>query len=99
MEEAPQKHRQSADERKDEALAAEVDGVEVVLAGKIKNGVFAKPFSPKELRSELKALGYAVPLEALHISTITEPGTYEVPVVFSTGYDAMITVIAEPLSS
>ena len=88
----------SQEERTQEQLAADLDGVEVVLAGKTKNGVFTKPFSVKELRAALKEMGYAVPGEAIHMVPITEPGNYDVLFESSLGYEAKIQVLAEVLT-
>ncbi len=94
-EEAPQKT--SKEEREDEQLAGELDGLEVIVAGKMKNGKFAKPISYKDVRAALKEMGHTVGFDVIKMVPITEPSTHEVVIEFSTGFEATITVIAEAL--
>ncbi len=88
----------SKEEREDEQLAGELDGVEVVVAGKIKQGKFAQPITHKDVRGELKEMGYKVAFDAIKMAPITEPGNHEVIIDFPTGFEATITVIAEGMT-
>lgn len=89
----------SKEEREDESLAAELDGLEVIIAGKMKKGKFAKPISYKDVRAGLKELGHNVPFDVIKFVPVTEPGTYECLIEFPTGFEATLTVIAEALTS
>jgi ribosomal protein L9 len=87
----------SKEEREEESLAAELDGLEVIVAGKMKKGKFAKPISYKDVRSALKEMGHTVAFELIKFAPVSEPGTYECLIDFPTGFEATITVIAEAL--
>ncbi|NBS70080.1 hypothetical protein EBT31_14390, partial [bacterium] len=87
----------SKEEREDEQLAGELDGFEVVIAGKMKKGKFAQPISYKDVRASLKDMGYKVGFDVIKMAPITEPGTHEVLIEFPTGFEATMTVIAEAL--
>lgn len=87
----------SKEEREDESLAAELDGLEVVIAAKVKKGKFAKPITYKDVRAGLKEMGHNVPFDVIKLAPITEAGTYECLIEFPTGFEATLTVIAEML--
>lgn len=87
----------SRQEQEDESLAAELDGLEVIVAGKIKKGKYVKPISYKDVRAALKEMGHTVAFDVIKMVPITEPGTHEVVIEFPTGFEATITVIAEML--
>lgn len=84
-------------EQEDESLAAELDGLEVVIAGKVKKGKFVKPVSYKDVRAALKEMGHTVGFDVIKMAPITEAGTHEIVIEFPTGFEATITVIAEML--
>lgn len=97
---APQEEpvqKTTKEEREDEVLAAELDGLEVIIAGKVKKGKFAKPVTYKDVRAGLKELGHNVPFDVITMAPVTEPGTYECLIEFPTGFEATITVLAEAL--
>lgn len=87
----------SKEEREDEALAADLDGLEVIVAGKVKKGKYVKPISYKDVRAALKEMGHTVGFDVIKMVPITEPGTHDVVIEFPTGFEATITVIAEML--
>ena len=89
--------KSSKEEREDEALAAELDGLEVIVAAKMKKGKFAKPVTYKDVRAGLKELGHNVPFDVIKFAAVTEPGTYECRIEFPTGFEATVTVIAEAI--
>lgn len=88
----------SKEEREDESLAAELDGLEVIVAGKVKKGKYVKPITYKDVRAALKEMGHTVGFDVIKMVPITEPGTYEAVLEFATGLEATITVIAEMLA-
>lgn len=88
----------SKEEREDESLAAELDGLEVIVAGKVKKGKYVKPITYKDVRAALKEMGHTVGFDVIKMVPITEPGTYEAVLEFATGFEATITVIAEMLA-
>jgi len=96
-EEEPVK-KTSKEEREDEQLAGELDGVEVIIAGKIKNGTFVQPLTHKDVRAALKEMGYKVGFDLIKMAPITEPGNYEAAIDFPTGFEATVTVTAESIS-
>lgn len=87
----------SKEEREDEALAADLDGLEVIVAGKVKKGKYVKPISYKDVRAALKEMGHTVGFDVIKMVPITEPGTHDVVIEFPTGFEATMTVIAEML--
>ncbi len=93
--EAPQKNKKQ--ESEEQKLAADLDGLEVIVAGKTEKGKFTKSLNPKDVRSSLKEMGYKVDEDLIVMSPITEPGNHEIIIEFSTGYEATLTVIAEAL--
>jgi ribosomal protein L9 len=89
--------KSSKEEREDESLAAELDGLEVIVVGKVKKGKYIKPISYKDVRAALKEMGHVVGFDVIKMVPISEPGTHEVVIEFPTGFEATITVIAEML--
>ena len=87
----------SRQEQEDESLAADLDGLEVIVAGKVKKGKYVKPISYKDVRAALKEMGHVVGFDLIKMVPITEPGTHDVVIEFPTGFEATITVIAEML--
>lgn len=87
----------SRQEQEDESLAADLDGLEVIVAGKVKKGKYVKPISYKDVRAALKEMGHVVGFDLIKMVPITEPGTHDVVIEFPTGFEATITIIAEML--
>jgi large subunit ribosomal protein L9 len=82
-------------ELEEEKLAAEIDGQEIIVEVK---GVKGKPktaVTATEIRKGLKNLGYSVEKSAIKTSPITAFGSVEVPVEFSSGFEAQIKVTIE----
>lgn len=86
----------SKEELEEEKLAAEVDGQEVVIQVR---GVKGKPktaVTATEIRKGLKDLGYSVEKSAIKTSPLTTFGSVDIPVEFSSGFEAQIKVTLEP---
>jgi large subunit ribosomal protein L9 len=83
-------------ELEEEKIAAEIDGQEVVVQVK---GVKGKPktaVTATEVRKGLKDLGYAIEKSAIKMDPIAAFGSVDVPVEFSSGFEAQIKVTLEP---
>lgn len=79
----------------EQELAADLDGLEVVVTAPVKGNKFKKPVTATELRSALKEMGYTVEKKYLTIDPILEPGEVEVTLNFPSGFEAKLKVIAE----
>ncbi len=83
-------------ELEEEKLAAEIDGVEVVIPAKSVKGKPETAVTATEIRKGLKELGYTVPKDAIKTLQLYNFTTVEVPVEFSSGFEAQIKVTVEP---
>lgn len=91
--------KETPEERHDRELAGEIDGIEVVIPVEVKQGKMITEVTPARIRQGLKELGMKVPFEAIRLAkSINDVGSFEVPVVFSSGFEAVITVITEAVS-
>jgi ribosomal protein L9 len=91
-----QKSREpSAEELADQQLAAEVDGLDLVIPLKIVKGKVKKGITATEVRAALKAQEVIVPKSVIKMKTLNEPGTYEVNLEFPSGFEAKVTVTLE----
>ncbi len=87
--------REGKEEREDRALAAEIDGVEVVIAAKAEKDRLAAPVTAEDVWRGLKDLGYKIKREYLQMKPIEDFGSVDIPVQFPTGFESQITVIIE----
>lgn len=83
-------------EREEEKLAADIDGQEVVVEVKAVKGKPKTAVTATEIRKGLKDLGYSVEKSAIKTEPITSFGSVDVPVEFSSGFEAQIKVTLEP---
>lgn len=91
--------KETKDEREDRELAGELDGLEVVIPVAEKKGKLAEDVTSAVIRQALKDLGLKVPFDAIRLKEpLREFGSYEVGIVFGTGFEATITVIIEAAS-
>lgn len=84
------------DELAEEKLAAEIDGQEVVIQIAGVKGKPKDPITTTEIRKGLKDLGYSVEKKAIKTEPIDSFGSVDVPVEFSSGFEAQIKVTVEP---
>jgi large subunit ribosomal protein L9 len=82
----------------DQALAAELDGLEVIIPTVVIKGRCRTPVGPTELRAALKTMGYKIPKNLLHIPTFERPGTHEVVIEFPSGFEAKLSLVIEELT-
>ncbi|MFA5946942.1 MAG: 50S ribosomal protein L9 [Patescibacteria group bacterium] len=80
----------------EEKLAAEIDGLEVVIPVKSVKGKPKSAVTATEIRKGLKELGYTVPKDAIKTLQLNNFTTSDVPVEFSSGFEAQIKVTLEP---
>jgi large subunit ribosomal protein L9 len=92
----PERRPPSKAELAEEKLAAEIDGLEVVVPVKSLKGRLKTPVTNTEIRAVMKELGYSVEKKAIKTKAIESFGTVEVPVEFPSGFDALIRVTVEP---
>lgn len=85
-------------EAEERALAASLDGEEVVITVKVKDGKLVAPVSPNDVRSALKEAGYKVDEDWIEMSPIKDAGTSEVIINFPSGYEANVTVTVEAIA-
>jgi len=83
-------------EIEEEKLAAEIDGLEVVIPVKGVKGKPKMPVTAAEIRKGLKELGYSVAKNAIKTLQLNNFTTVDVPVEFSSGFEAQIKVTIEP---
>jgi len=86
----------SKEELAEEKLAAEIDGQEIVIPIKSEKGKPKTPVTVTEVRKGLKDLGYSVEKSAIKSEPITAFGSVDVPVEFSSGFEAQLKVTVEP---
>lgn len=86
-------------EREERQLAAELDGLEVVIPVELKKEKLATEVTVATIRQGLKDMGHKVAFDTIKLDKpLTELGTYEVPLLFSTGFESTISVIIEAAS-
>lgn len=90
-----EKTKEKKAEKEDRKMAAELDGIEVVITAKSDGGKLYAAVGPKDVRSALKGLGHKVDAEQIEMEPVKEVGTTSAIVNFSSGYEATITVIVE----
>lgn len=83
------------EELEEQRLAAEVDGLEVVIPLKIVKGKVKKAITATEVRAALKTLDIIVPKSVIKTKPLTEPGTYDVALEFDSGFEAKVSVTLE----
>lgn len=79
----------------DQALAADLDGLEVIIPVRAKGDKLLAPITATEIRAALKDLGYKLPKSAIHTKPLVAIGVAEVPVVFDSGFEAIVQVVLE----
>lgn len=79
----------------EQGLAGDIDGAEVVVQAKMKNGKIIDPITATEVRAGLKELGFTVPKSAIKMEPITSLGNVDVPISLGKGFDATISVVVE----
>lgn len=94
---APAPRKLSKEEQTEERLAAEIDGLEVVVPVKSVKGKVKTPVTATEIRAGLKELGYSVEKKMIKTDAITSFGSVEVPVEFPSGFESLIRVTIEPV--
>lgn len=82
-------------EREERELAAEIDGLEIVRSIKEEKGVPVSAVEKQDVKQGLKELGFKVPLDFISMKPIKEFGTFEVPVLFPTGFESQLSLIIE----
>ena len=81
----------------EEKLAAEIDGLEIVIPVKAVQGKPKSPVTATEIRKGLKDLGYSVGKSSIKTLQLNNFTTVDVPVEFSSGFEAQIKVTIEPM--
>jgi len=84
------------EELAEEQLAAAIDGQEIVISMASVRGRPKSAVTATEIRKGLKDLGYSVEKSAIKTEPITSFGSVDVPVEFSSGFEATIRVSVEP---
>ncbi len=82
-------------EREERELAASIDGLEIVRSVKEDNGVPAVSVEKEDVKQGLKELGFKIPLECIAMKPLKEFGTFDIPVVFPTGFESQLSLIIE----
>lgn len=82
-------------EREERELAAEIDGLEIVRSVKEEKGVPVSAVEKQDVKQGLKELGFKVPLDSISMKPIKEFGTFDVPVLFPTGFESQLSLIIE----
>lgn len=85
----------SADELAEQKLAAEADGLELVVPLKIVKGKVKKAVTATEVRAALKSQDVVVPKSVIKMKPLSEPGTYDVALEFPSGFEAKVLVTLE----
>lgn len=83
-------------ELEEEKIAAELDGMEVVVKVKGVKGKPKDPVTATEIRAALKEQGIKVEKRFIKTEPITIFQTLEVPVEFPSGFESLIRVTVEP---
>ncbi len=81
----------------DQALAADLDGLEVVIPVALKKGKLKDPVTATEVRAGLKDLGFKIPKDYIKMEPITALGTTEVTILFESEFEATIRVVVEAM--
>lgn len=88
--------RETKEEREERELAGELDGLEVLISVPLKKGKLESSVTIAMIRQALKDLGYKVSFDVIRPNTkLDEIGTHDVPLVFSTGFEATLRVTIE----
>ncbi len=82
----------------DQALAADLDGLEVVLSVPVVKGKLKEAVTPAQVRAVLKDMGYTIPKSLIKLPGINQIGNYDVPLAFESGYEAKLSLVVEPMS-
>jgi large subunit ribosomal protein L9 len=82
-------------EREERELAAEIDGLEIVRSVKEEQGIPVTAVEKTDVKQGLKELGFKVPLSYISMNPIAEFGTFDVPVIFPTGFESQLSLIVE----
>ncbi len=82
-------------EREERMLAAEIDGLEIVRSVKEEKGAPASAVEKQDVKQGLKELGFKVPLDFISMEPIKEFGTFDVSVLFPTGFESQLSLIVE----
>lgn len=77
-------------------LAAEIDGLEVVIPVKSVKGKIKAPVTATEIRAAIKDMGYSLEKKLIKTEPLTNFGTTEVPVEFPSGFESQLQVTIEP---
>ena len=93
------KKRESKKEKKDEkeqkAIAAKLDGLELIIQAKADSGKLYAAITAKDIVKELKSKGSKVDEKWLDFDPVKEVGTCEAVVNFPSGFEAIVTVVVE----
>lgn len=89
------KNKEKKADNEEKKLAAQLDGVEVIIEAKADAGKLYAAIGPKDIAKALKAQGYSVAVNLITFAPQKELGTYEAVVEFESGFEATITVIIE----
>ncbi|MFH1711986.1 MAG: 50S ribosomal protein L9 [Patescibacteria group bacterium] len=83
------------EEKAEKALAAKIDGAEVVIQAKADEGKLYASVSVKDVAAALKEQGMKVSEKFINFKSTKELGTYEATVDFPSGFDATVNIIIE----
>ena len=89
------KRRSKKEETQEKALAAKLDGVEVVIVAKAEKGTLYAAVGPKQVKEALKEQGYKVDEDVIEMQPTKEIGSHEVTLSFPSGFEALVNVIIE----
>ena len=81
--------------KEDRKLAAELDGLEVMITAKSDGGKLYASVGPKDVAAALKEQGYKISPEQVEMTPIKEVGSSSALVNFPSGYEATLTIIIE----
>lgn len=95
-EETVEKKKPSAAESAEEKLAAEIDGLEIMIPVKAVKGKPKMPITSTEIRAGLKELGYSIEKKFIKTEPLKNFDSVEVPVEFPSGFEALLRVTIEP---
>ncbi len=87
--------KETKNEKAQQRLAEEIDGIEVVIKVKADKGTLYAAVGAKQIAQALKELGHKVDETFIAMTPIKETGTSEVTVDFPSGFEAMVTVVVE----
>lgn len=89
------KRQAKKSEHEDRKLAAAMDGCEVVVHAKSEGGKLFAAVGPKQVREQLKEMGFKVNEEQIEMTPMKTIGSETAIVNFESGYEATITVVVE----